>query len=180
MKLQKLIFGCFILFSTLQSCKEDKKEEVGDKPQELKETFNVNFNLTIPKDDTFQLFFTEDETLNFSDDKSVKIVVKGGEAPQDLLFKLPEDVLPTNIRLDFGQNPEQGNIKVNSMKFKYFDKTFEAKDSLVSKYFYLLESQVKYDPSTSTISIIKKQGELYDPLMWSNQLLSDEMVKMVK
>ena len=44
MKLQKLIFGCFILFSTLQSCKEDKKEEVGDKPQELKETFNVNFN----------------------------------------------------------------------------------------------------------------------------------------
>lgn len=66
------------------------------------------------------------------------------------------------------------------MKFKYFDKTFEAKDSLVSKYFYLLESQVKYDPSTSTISIIKKQGELYDPLMWSNQLLSDEMVKMVK
>ncbi|MFN7044726.1 MAG: hypothetical protein ACK4M1_05980 [Flavobacterium sp.] len=180
MKIQKLIFVCFILVTSLQSCKEDIKEETNAKPQELKETFNVSFNLAIPKDDTFQLFFTEDGSLNFSDDKSVKIVVKGGETSQDLLFKLPEDVLPTNIRLDFGENPEQGSIKVNSMKFKYFDKTFEAKDSLVNKYFYLLESQVKYDASTSTILISKKEGELYDPLMWSNQLLSDEMVKMVK
>jgi len=181
MKTKKPVYIFIILALFIQSCKNDSsKSQDSQEPQELKETFNVSFNLTVPKDDTFQLYYTEDGSLNFSDDNSVKVVIKGSEISQDIIFKLPDNVIPTNIRLDFGDNPEQGSIKVSEMKLKYFDKIFEAKDSLVSKYFYLLESQVKYEASTSTITIIKKEGQIYDPLMWSNQLLSDEMVNMLK
>ena len=141
MKTKKIVISIFSIL-TLISCKNESDKKEGDQNQaELKETFDVNFNLTISKDDTFQLYYTEDGTLNFGDDRSVKSVVKGGEASQDVLFKLPADVLPTNIRLDFGENPEQGNVLVKSMKLKYlnnsYEKTFSPSDPL-SHYFLSL------------------------------------------
>lgn len=173
-----------ILFSVLvavliTSCKGDKKEEVKDE-QKLPETFNVSFNLTVKKDDTFQLYYTEDGTLNFGDALSIKSVVKGSDKPQEILFKLPVDVLPTNIRLDFGENKEQEDIVVNSMKLKYFDKVFEAKENLIKNYFYLLEAQEKYDEATSTIKLVKPAGQAYDPFMWSNEALTVELTKLVR
>lgn len=178
MKLPKIVLSTLaILF--MVSCKNDTKETTKDE-QKLPETFNVSFNLTVNKDDTFQLYYTEDGTLNFGDAMSVKSVVKGSETPQEILFKLPVDVLPTSIRLDFGDNKEQESIVVNSMKLKYFDKTFEAKENLVKKYFYLIDAQEKYDESTSTISFVKPAGQAYDPFMWSNEALAIELTKLVK
>ena len=183
MKAKNIVIGIFSIL-TLISCKNESDKKEGDQNQaELKETFDVNFNLTISKDDTFQLYYTEDGTLNFGDDRSVKSVVKGGETAQDVLFKLPADVLPTNIRLDFGENPEQGNVVVKSMKLKYlnnsYEKTFSPSDPL-SHYFYSIDTQVKLNDATSTAEIVHPKGQTYDPLMWSNQFLSEEMVKIYK
>lgn len=185
MKQNKIIFIFSVLALVLQSCKNDaEKTENPDEKVELKETFDVSFNLNIPKDDTFQLYYTEDNSLNFGDDRSVKSVVKGNDQPQDVLFKLPADVLPSQIRLDFGDNADQGDIVINSMKLKYLDKDFSVafgpgKES-VTHYFYLLDQQIKYDDTNSTIKLLKPKGQIHDPLMWSNQLLSDEMVKLYK
>ena len=180
MKTRNILLGLFMMLA-LVSCKKETENKEGDKKQvELKETFDVNFNLVIGKDDTFQLYYTEDGTLNFSDDKSVKSVVKGNVNAQDVLFKLPADVLPTNIRLDFGDNSEQASVVVNSMKLKYLKNEFNANKDLVTQYFYLLTNQVKYDSATSSIVMLNKPGQVYDPLMWSNQLLSDEMEKLYK
>jgi hypothetical protein len=183
MKAKNIVISIFSIL-TLISCKNESGKKEGDQNQaELKETFDVNFNLTIPKDDTFQLYYTEDGTLNFGDDKSVKSVVKGGELAQNVLFKLPVDVLPTNIRLDFGENTEQGNVVVNSMQLKYlnnsYDKTFSSSEPL-THYFYTIETQVKLNDASSTAEIVHPKGQAYDPLMWSNQFLSEEMVKLYK
>lgn len=118
--------------------------------------------------------------MNFSDDKSVKSVVRGNTNAQDVLFKLPARVLPSNIRLDFGDNPEQVSVVVNSMKLKYLNNEFIATKDLVTQYFYLFNEQVKYDAPKSSIIMLSKVGRAYDPLMWSNQLLSDEMGKLYK
>lgn len=185
MKNNKIIFIFSVLALIFQSCKNDaKKTDIVEEQVELKETFDVSFNLNISKDDTFQLYYTEDNSLNFGDDRSVKSIIKGNEQNQDILFKLPADVLPTQIRLDFGNNNEQGDIVINSMKLKYLDNDFSVsfgsgKES-VTHYFYLLDQQIKYDDTNSTIKLLKPKDQIYDPLMWSNQLLSDEMVKLYK
>ena len=166
-------------YDPLMWCNESLSQEM-IKLAELKETFNVSFNLVIEKDDTFQLYYTEDGTLNFSDDKSIKTAVKGNAGAQDVLFKLPKDVLPSNIRLDFGDNPEQGSVVINSMKLKYLKNEFNATKDLVARYFYLLNEQVKYDAARSAIFMINKQGQIHDPLMWSNESLADEMIKLYK
>jgi hypothetical protein len=91
MKTKNLVLSILMMF-TLASCKnESTKTETNKAETELKETFDVNFNVVVTKDDTFKLYYTEDGTLNFGDDRAVLCVVKGNAAPQDLLFKLPAD-----------------------------------------------------------------------------------------
>ena len=86
MKTKNFVINLLVLL-VLVSCKDEKdnKTVVEDK-NEIKETFDVSFNLVIPKDDTFQLYYTEDGSLNFGDDRSVKSVVKGSGQAQDLLL----------------------------------------------------------------------------------------------
>jgi hypothetical protein len=180
MKTKSILVSLFAVLALVSCKKEFEKKEGDQKLAELEETFDVNFNLVIEKDDTFQLYYTEDGTLNFSDDKSVKSVVRGNTNAQDVLFKLPARVLPSNIRLDFGDNPEQVSVVVNSMKLKYLNNEFIATKDLVTQYFYLFNEQVKYDAPKSSIIMLSKAGRAYDPLMWSNQLLSDEMGKLYK
>ena len=175
MKFQKILLAS-VMFLLLASCKNESKETEA-KSEKLPETFNVAFNLIVKKDDTFQLYYTEDGTMNFGDALTVKSVIKGSDAPQEVLFKLPVDVLPTNIRLDFGDNKDQENIVINSMRLKYYDKVFEAKN--MKNLFYTVESQTKYDEATSTIILVKTPGQPYDPLMWSNEALGIELKKLV-
>lgn len=180
MKAKNIFISLFVLLALVSCKKETEKKEADEKLAELKETFDVSFNLVVEKDDTFQLYYTEDGTLNFSDDKSIKSAVKGSFDAQDVLFKLPADVLPTNIRLDFGENPEQGSVVVNSLKLKYLNNEFNVSKDLVTQYFYLLKEQVKYDAGKSSIIILSKPEQFYDPLMWSNELLSQEMKKLAE
>lgn len=183
MKTKNIVVSILVMFVLVSCKKETAKTETTNAETELKETFDVNFNLVVSKDDTFKLYYTEDGTLNFGDDRAVLCVVKGSEKPQDLLFKLPADVLPTQVRLDFGDNIEQGDVVVNSMKFKYlknvYEKTFGAGED-ITHYFYPLEAQIKIDDASKTVKLLKPQGQVHDPLMWSNQLLSEEMVKLYK
>lgn len=185
MKSLKFLFLNVVLVTLFISCKEEKaNDKINNEPQELKETFEVNFNLTISKDDTFTLYYTEDGTLNFGDENSVKAVVKASDIAQDVLFKLPADVLPNQIRLDFGDNPEQGSILINSMKAKYITKEFSVNfndhEDGAKHYFYFLENQVNYNPLDGKATFLKPEGQIYDPLMWSNQLLSEELEKLYK
>jgi hypothetical protein len=183
MKAKNLLLVVFSLI-ILSSCKNEEKKDEAAATTELKETYDIKINLISTKDDTFTLYYTEDGTLNFGDDRSVKSVVKGSDKPQDVLFKLPADVLPSQIRFDFGDNKDQGPIVINNLaasyKGKVFNADFRGNPDGVKRYFYLLDEQVSYDPATSTITPLKPAGKAYDPLMWSNQLLSEELVKVYK
>ncbi len=178
MKLKQILASTLFILA-LVSCKNDTKEVAKPDAAKLPETFNIAFNLTVLKDDTFQLFYTEDGSLNFGEQKSVKSVIKGSPTAQEILFKLPADVLPTNIRLDFGDNKAQDEITVNSMRLKYFAKTFNASENVVKKYFYTNDFQLKYDDKTSKVKAVITNG-VYDPLMWSNDALGGELTKIIK
>lgn len=184
MKIKKVVFGLFLAILTV-ACKNEKESNNEDKksPEELVPTYDISFTMVVPKDDVLQLFYTEDGSIVFGDDRSVRSIVKGSPNAQEVIFKLPENVLPTNIRLDFGDNPEQGNIVLNNMKFSYlknsFAKTFGPTEE-ITHYFYPQESQIKVNNAAMTIELLKPKGQPHDPLMWSNELLSEEMVKLYK
>ncbi len=162
----------------LYSCKDEKKAEepkVEEKPQ----TFDVTLNMIVKQDDNFQLFYTDESTPSFDETKTLWLPVKGSEKAQDIVFKLPEDVIPTNIRVDLGNNAKQVSMKLNNFKMSYFGKSYELKDTLITKNFVVGE-QLIYDKTTSTLTPNQGKASIYDPLLYPQDNLKEEIQKLVR
>ena len=176
----KNILVILLLSLSLFSCKNDKKSEDKSTPK-IENGFNVAFDLIAKKDDNFHIYYTEDNTINFSEEKSLWLPFKGSDAEQEVRFVLPEDVIPTNLRVDFGYgvNKEQSDIVLKKFKMKYFDKTFEVKDSLIFYYFYPNKDNTILDNTHATLKRIKPDQPTA-PSLYPNTPLSEEILKMVK
>lgn len=174
MKLNKIITGLLILTSLI-SCKEEKEKS---EPK----FFTVTLNVTAKNDDGFQVFYKEvnDDTKPFEEANAINVVFKGSDKPQDLVFTLPADVFPTNFRIDVGNNKETKEIIVNNFKMSYNNKNFEAKGSAFFNYFSPDEKLAKVDVPGSKILPITTESGYYDPMVYSNDLLESEIVKLSK
>lgn len=156
------------------SCKDNKKEEV-----KVDKNFKVAFNAIVTKDDNFQIYYNEDGSIAFEADKYIDVAVKGKNEPQEIVFDLPEDVIPQAFRFDIGSNKEQKGVKFLNFKMKYFDKEFQAKDTLFIYYFGNNE-QIDYDRKNAIATPKIIEGQLYDPIFMSKSSLKDEINKMIK
>lgn len=177
MKSRNLIAAVFVFF-TLLSCKEEKKEEVA-KVEEKPQTFDITLNMVVKQNDSFQLFYTDESTPSFDEKKSIWVEVKGAEAPQDIKFSLPKDELPTNFRVDLGQNKGQTAMKINSLSFSYFDKNKTLKSNEILSYFVIGETVI-FNPQTGDLDFTKSDMNAYDPMLYPQDVLKEEILKLVK
>lgn len=169
---------CSLIIVFLISCK-DKKE--ADQPL-IENVFTITINAKVSKDDTFQVFYNEsnDAQTPFEEKYSIFTAVKGSDQDQDIVFKLPEDVFPTQIRLDFGINKSQTEISISNFKINYKQKSFEAKGSNFFNYFTPDTVFVKVDKVNSkAIPFVNKDGG-YDPMFISKNELNQEILKLIK
>ena len=181
----KLIF-VFLLSVTLFSCKnEEKTNDAADGPvaeQEVDQNLlKVSFDLIVKKDDNMHLYYSEDGSINFNEKQSVWIPVKGSEQTQEVIFKLPENVLPTALRVDFGygKNETQSDVELKSFRLKYYDKIFEVKDTMIFNYFYPnLENTVV--PFKTAILQRKAKDQPGGPILYPHTPLTVELEKIVK
>jgi hypothetical protein len=177
-------FAIVLIAVTLFSCKDNKKEtnaEVNADEPKKENFFKVTFDVVVKKDDNFHLYYTEDGSINFNEKQSVWVPVKGSEKEQEVVFNLPEDAAPSNLRVDlgYGVNKEQSDIVLNKFKMDYFGKSFEAKDSLIYNYFYENKDNTIIDKKTNTIKRLKVDQETA-PSLYPHIPLAEEIAKMVK
>ena len=97
-----LLFSCF--FTILFSCKNetpiDDLEVVTPEAAKVNlNFFKVTLNVIVKKDDDFALFYTTDGTTDF---KTAPIwqAIKGNSDVQEIKYNLPQNILPTQLRLD--------------------------------------------------------------------------------
>ena len=160
------------------SCKN--KEEVQQPIVEKKDnSFTITVDMIVKKDDSFQIYYMEDVNEGVNPKNYVDVAVKGSDKSQEVVFKLPEDVVPANIRFDLGGNKEQEPIKINSFKMSYFDKKFEAKNEAFD-FFFGYNTQVTFDKTTSTATMKTSGSEDYDPICIAKPSLHDEFTKLIK
>jgi hypothetical protein len=181
----KNILGGFLLILLFISCKEENTnsletneltntEEVIDK-----NIFTVTLNITVKKDDSFQIYYKDVEELAFEEENSIFIEFTGSDQPQDIVFKLPEDVLPSFLRLDFGTNKEQSEIVINSFKINYLDKVFESKGNDFFNYFYSNELLEVNKEKAIVKPITSEKGD-YDPIFCSGEGLKTQIDLLIK
>ncbi len=176
------IFLLSIVFFAL-ACKNEKKADGNIEKTEatIENDFSVSFNLIALKDDNFHLYYTEDGSINFNEEKSMWYPFKGSATDQEVKFKLPKDVIPTNLRFDlgYGVNKEQLKIVLKKFKMNYYGKIFEVNDSLIYNYFYPNKENTVLDKSSSTLSRVKSDSGSA-PSLYPQITLSNEINKLVK
>jgi hypothetical protein len=120
----KLITALFLLTTLFVGCKDEKSVDNLEvvQPVEKNNLFKVILNVTVKKDDNLSLFYTTDGSTDFSKLPTIWKGVKGSDSPQKIEFELPEDVIPTQLRLDFGTNEKQEDIVLSNVIFSYFGK----------------------------------------------------------
>ena len=110
------LFAILIVF-TIFSCKDEKSIDNLEvvKPEAVVDpNFKVTVNVIVKKDDDFCLFYTEDGTADFKGDP-IWTGVKGNESVQPIVYTLPKDIYPTQLRLDFGLKKDQEDIVFKSL-----------------------------------------------------------------
>jgi len=183
MKINKIVLGLFLAV-TLTACKDEKKDEKIEASTEKaieqdKSIFTVTLNATVKKDDSFQIYYKDTDADPFDENKSLFVEFKGSESPQDIIFNLPKDVVPTFLRIDFGTNKTQSDISVNNFKINYLGKTFEVKGSGFFDYFYGNEL-AKIDKNGSLITPILSKDGVYDPIFCSAEGLKNQIDLLIK
>lgn len=125
------------------------------------------------------MFYTEYDEETYNGAKNIKTPVIGSDAEQKLSFKLPSDVLPTKLRIDFGQNTNQEPIEIKKLKISYLDKIFEVNDTMFFQYF-IPNEQIEWDRKKAIMNIIEKDKNKYDPQFGSRETMEMELEKMSK
>ena len=138
----------------------------------------IVLDVVVPMDDKFQVFYTHDKTNNFNEWESEKAIIKGNGTNQIISFYLPEDAKITNLRIDPGENPHQGEIKINSIEIVKKDKKIKIKNNELLNYF-ILQNDLKYNSKNGTINHITiKKNEIIDPMLFNNDRLIKELKKL--
>ncbi len=179
MKIEKII--TLVLFVVLfTSCKNENK---ADSKTEKKENFNIEVEITTNKNDNFPLYYTEDGTINFSGTNAVWKGVKGQPEKQTITLDLPNEIMPTHIRIDFGiiKGEEQADITLHKFKMNYNGKSFETNGSNFLRYFIKNDSvKTEIDVAKGTITFKKNPGSKIDRFYYPQQTIVDEITKITK
>jgi hypothetical protein len=169
-----------VLFSLLVSC-NPKKEQ--DKALELNKSVKVTLTAIVQKNDSFQLFYKEEDnaTKLYDENNSVWIDVVASDKPQEIQFLLPENVLPNYLRLDFGVTEIHKNIKINGLNISYLDKKVNINSNTFFDTYFIPNQCIQVeDKATGLIKLQKDEAGTYDPIFISGENLKFELQKMYK
>ena len=145
-------------------------------PKNSNTNVKIVLDVIVPMDDKFQIFYKQNGTNNFNEEESEKAIIKGSNISQLISFYLPNNVKITNLRIDPGENPNQGEIKINSIEIIKKEKKIKIQNKELLDFFTLV-NDLKFNTSKGTINHISlKKNGLIDPMIISN----DKIIKQLK
>lgn len=179
----KFIAVLVLLTAFISGCKDEKSVDNLDvvKSEVIDNSFKVTLDVIVKENDDFSLFYTEDGSTDFTKIKPIWMSVKGSETSQKVIYSLPEDVIPTQLRLDFGINKIQKDVVLNSvtMEFKGKSKTIGCPE-LVS-FFRADENKCTFDHVTGLIKAKNIDGVRQFPSLYPHEkALGAELEKLLR
>lgn len=176
-KILSIFAACFLIIS----CKNEGKKEEGTEIVSEQKRMHVQMNVIQKTADNYAVYFTEDNTINFSDENTIWNEVKASPTEQTLDFYFPEAASPTHIRFDIGNKPEREDVVLNKFKLSYGDKSMEVKGADFFNYFQKNDSILtEIDQVNGSIKFLKKAGSKATPFFYPNEGFVAEIAKIMK
>lgn len=179
-KIVSIIAVCTLIIS----CKNETKS---NESEITNETSNVENKMTIQMeviqktDENYAIYYTENEGINFSDEKTIWSEVKKADDFQTINFYFPESAYPTHVRFDFGIKPEREDIILRKFKIVYGAKSIDVKGSEFFNFFHKNDSiNTEIDQANSSVKFLKKAGSKVTPFFYPNDKLVEELTKIMQ
>ncbi len=155
----------------MMGCKKEKDiENLEVVNQEVvEESFSVTLDFIMKKDDDIALYYTTDGSTDFGKTPPIWQAVKGSEVSQQLTFKLPAGVKPTEFRFDFGLKKDQGDVYFTKVTFKNkgLEKVISCPDMV--QFFRANETYCTYDAATGLIKSKTINGVVQSPSIYPHE-----------
>jgi hypothetical protein len=166
---------------SLYSCRDSSERITQEWVPGSEKNFIVAVDVIVPEDDNLSLYYRLNAKDDYRQNKPIWKAVKGSGKIQEVVFTLPEKVIPLEIRLDFGNNEAQKDIYINRIKMIYNQNAFTAPGTLVFSYFRPDVRKTEFDAATGMIrgkiiSGIRQSPSLYP----KEKLLSKQIELLIK
>lgn len=129
--------------------------------------FALKLDMVMKKNDSIQVFYTTDGTINFTEGQSFWTRVNGAKHNQTIILPLPNDTIPTQLRIDFGRNRQQDDVVLNKIEIQYQKKAEEIKGRDIYTYFRVDDSYTVLDKDLGLLKR-KQPGQLNGPSLYPN------------
>lgn len=166
-----LYLVAFLVFS---ACKNNSKNN-GNKIEnaarteeiDLEDRLIVTMNALVPNDDNFEIYYRKKEE-KFQPENKVSLKINGTEKVQELVFVLDVIEFPSYLRIDFGRNPNQNNLRLESLSISFNENSHEFTIEELKKFFHP-NKNMKVDFESGEI-VLQKTGDKYNPYLNSNNI----------
>ena len=155
------------------SCKNKTQKENADQFDEnglvehVEDQLVISMEIVASKDDVFEIYYRhEDES--FQPENKVSLKTKGNEEVQKLNFVFDIMEFPSHLRIDFGRNPNQNSVRLESISLNYNENSHEFTREELKKFFYP-NQYMKIDFESGEIEL-QKTGDSYNPFLNSNNI----------
>ncbi|MCB9425824.1 MAG: hypothetical protein H6584_02170 [Flavobacteriales bacterium] len=160
------------------SCKDKQNEQESSESNLLSENFVVEMEIIAQTPDDFAVYYTEDNTNNFSGVDASWKGITGNNTSEKIRIDLNAKVIPTNIRLDFGINPNRKDVVIKNIHFKYYSKEFVIRGADFLNYFIKNDVPTEINTTEGTIKLIKTQEKTDGTYFYPRQELLDQIKSM--
>lgn len=175
--MKKLVLSTLLVVALFASCKEDKSaeaENINVNEEPVLAPFTMTVNAVVNKDAEFQIYYNEDGSENYPAEQYVNVAIKGSDDFQDLVFVLPEDISPMNLRFDLGSTKDLTEVKFNNVKIDFKGKSINIGNESIFRNFYP-NTQVEFDTINAIAKIKVKAEEVYDPIVGATPELKKQI-----
>lgn len=140
--MKKIVLLTWMTVSLLACKNEVKSSDETEAISEIEEVAEektekgliITVNTLLLNDDVLILRYTDQEDLKFKAKDYISIGVSGQEVSQDVIFVLPENIIPTRIGLFFGKKNKAG-MALNSVDFTMEGRVFSVKNKRIWNFF---------------------------------------------
>jgi hypothetical protein len=179
---KSIVLLVFAISFAVTGCKKQDATEENKEPAAevvLDKSFNVILDVTIKHDDDIALYYTTDGSVDFTKIQPIWQGVKGSELAQQVTYKLPEGVKPTEFRIDFGLKPNKEDMYFKKITFKYLGKERAIACPEMVEFFRANDTYCTFDAATGLLRGKVVDGKLSSPSVYPHETkLTPELEKL--
>lgn len=147
------------------------------------DNFYINLNVVLQESDSIRVFYKTDGKINLSEKDAFWTKVKGSKKNQVINIKFPKDILPNQLRIDFGNNPMQPEIIINKLECLYKNNSFVLKGREVYLLLRVDENNTMLNEDLGLLkrkNLIQKNGPSLYPVGNKLKLRLEELTNRTK